>query len=284
MRIFPFVFLLSMSLTLPLQALEIPKQELRSFTANVGDIRVNSLLEESKIVNNKVTVKVPCIIFKNPLEISDVRKAGIFGRSEIDKIIAYQKALIEGSVETLIASWEPNERKEKTKFLGNKEFLIKSRKYYQEHHGLTIVGLVFQKKTTSVLMKLGDYVQSATLVNKGGKLYLTDYPSDDLELAIVEAALSKEGGIYFLEQTTGGEVIKYSSGRKGEKLQMLKNPEFRKVGEGDKAVALPYTPKTPIWQDVPDGTYKTVTMGITYIVKDSKTVQVLDRNGRDTSR
>jgi hypothetical protein len=37
---------------------------------------------------------------------------------------------------------------------------------------------------------------------------------------------------------TGGEVIKMETGKQGEKVQLLNNPEFRKLGTSDKAVTL----------------------------------------------
>ena len=83
-----------------------------------------------------------------------------------------------------------------------------------------------------------------------------------------------------MEQAVGGDVIKYSSWRKGGKLQLLRNPVFYTRGEGDKAVRMPTRPKNPIWQNVPDGRYKTIT-GITVIVKDSQIFQAIDRDGRN---
>ena len=280
MRMFPFVISLLIILALPLHASQIFKQELRTFTADAGGVRLNGLLEESKIVDGKVTVKVPCIIFENPLKILDVRHAGSSGRREVDMVIAYHKLLIEGDVKRAIELWEPNVRKKKSRLLMDKMSLKNRQEYFKEHPGLTVIGLIFQKNTTSVLVDSDSGLPSVTLVNKADKLYFTDHPTNDLELSIVEASFDKEGGMYYLEQAVGGDVIKYSSWRKGGKLQLLRNPVFYTRGEGDKAVRMPTRPKNPIWQNVPDGRYKTIT-GITVIVKDSQIFQAIDRDGRN---
>lgn|GEM_PF-2670885 len=280
MRTLPFVISLLIILSLPLHASQIFKQELRTFTADAGGVRLNGLLEESKIVDGKVTVKVPCIIFEKPLKILDVRDAGSSGRREVDMVIAYHKLLLEGDFKRAIELWEPNARKEKTQFLMDKGSLKYRQAYFKEHPGMTVIGLIFQKNTTSVLTELDSRLHRLTLVNKAGKLYFTDHPTNDLELAIVEASLDKEGGIYYLEQTVGGDVIKYSSWRKGGKLQLLKNPVFYKRWDGAKTVSEPSRPKNPIWQNVPDGRYKTIT-GITVIVKNSQIFQAINRDGRN---
>jgi hypothetical protein len=95
----------------------------------------------------------------------------------------------------------------------------------------------------------------------------------------LEATIAQES--YSLFQMTGGEVIKVVTGKLGEQLQLLMNPAFSKLGDGDKAVTVPVAPKDPIWQEVPDGTYKTLAFGTSYVVKDRRIVQVLDRNGHD---
>ena len=62
---------------------------------------------------------------------------------------------------------------------------------------------------------------------------------------------------------------------------MLANPQFTQMGAGEKAVEVPITPKNPSWKPVPDGSYKTIGVGATYVIKDSRIAKVLDRNGND---
>jgi len=70
-----------------------------------------------------------------------------------------------------------------------------------------------------------------------------------------------ESEAYVLYQMTGGERIKMETGKQGETVQLLKNPEFRRLGTGDKAVTIPLAPKDSIGQGVPDG-YQTL-VGVT---------------------
>lgn len=83
---------------------------------------------------------------------------------------------------------------------------------------------------------------------------------------------------YSLWQIVSGEVIKITTGKKGEVVELLKNPELKKI----EGTTIPIAPQNSIWESVPDGTYKTLT-GQTYIIKDSKILQVLGRNGNDVT-
>ena len=86
-------------------------------------------------------------------------------------------------------------------------------------------------------------------------------------------------GVYTLLQTEGGRVIAVVTGKKGETVWLLQNPLF--VGRALNAV--PAAPASPVWQNVPDGSYRTLP-GQTYVVADGKIKQVLDRNGKDVTQ
>jgi hypothetical protein len=95
------------------------------------------------------------------------------------------------------------------------------------------------------------------------------------ETSLQSTTVMPQDESYVLYQMTDNKVMRLSSGKTGEKVYLLSNPEFRKV---DDTNSLPVTPKDAIWLPMPNGTFKTRT-GITYIIQDSKIVQVTDRNG-----
>lgn len=101
-----------------------------------------------------------------------------------------------------------------------------------------------------------------------------------ISLLSIGAFAGNVAEVYFLYEMAGGEVVKIVTGKKGEKLQLLKNPTFQKWGDGE----VPLAPKDPIWEDVPDGTYKTRAFGGSFIVKDSRIVKEIDSNGNDVTK
>lgn len=173
---------------------QLPKKELKLFSSKVSAGRFSAILmEQGKKPDDIVSVKVPAIIFRNPIKIADVRKTKSFHIPEIDTLISYTKANISGSAREMAAFWAPSERKEQLEDMTNPEMFNKNRAYHQEYPGLIILGIIFQNKTTSVLIR-APYADSLfpitafTFINVDGKVYLTNYPSNDSELAIIEAS------------------------------------------------------------------------------------------------
>lgn len=83
---------------------------------------------------------------------------------------------------------------------------------------------------------------------------------------------------YALYEMTDKSIIRIESGKVGEKVYLLKNPEFRELGENASKVTIPLAPKNPVWESVPNGTYTTI-FGPHYFIQDSKIVRVTDKNG-----
>ena len=193
MRYSYLIFLL-IFLSSSVYAEDIPKKEIKVFTAKVSDVRLQGTLQEQgKGLDDTVSVKVPSIIFRKPIKIADVRKAQRYQVPEIDTLISCLKANIDGSAQDIAAFWAPSEKKEKLADMSDPEILNKTHSYYREYPGLIILGIIYQDKTMSVLTKETDPnpllpALGITLTKIDGKLYLTNHPSNDLELAIIEAS------------------------------------------------------------------------------------------------
>jgi len=162
------------------------------YTAKVSTIRLNSLLiDKGKKQDDVVEVNVASIILDPPLEIKDARKAPRHSIPEINTLVNYTVANIEGSVKDLISFWAPEERAEKEKLMDNPKIFNANRKYHKKNPGLNIVGIVYQKETSSILIERHGSVTGVTFRKSGNKYYLTDKPTDDLELAIIEASFNQ---------------------------------------------------------------------------------------------
>ncbi len=162
------------------------------FTAKVSNVRLQSqLIESGKSNDDFVTVKVSAILYPEPIVIEDVRKATTLNlQEEIKFLVDYTKANIEGNPEEIAAYWAPSIREEK---------MIMIRKYYEKNKeimakspGLTISAIVRHgKDSISVIKHLSEkIVIGVAIIEKDGRLFLTDKPKNDLELAIIEASFN----------------------------------------------------------------------------------------------
>jgi len=168
-------------------AFDMPKVEKRTFTAKVADISLSAFSEKG-VTDEEVSVTAPSIIFSNPLRIDDVRKVSLFGSPEIDTFVRFRKTLCEGSPDEIVSFWAPKERK------GNLEIIYKSNNLDKVHNlcnanpQLTIIGLIFQKDTTAILLKCNtkaDFVCNMNLVKENERFFLTRFPSNKQDLAII---------------------------------------------------------------------------------------------------
>lgn len=87
---------------------------------------------------------------------------------------------------------------------------------------------------------------------------------------------------YFLYKTTTGQIIGMEvvegmvTGRKGQAVSFLKNPQYRATGGASVA----FVGSDPIWENIPDGDYKTPT-GETLVVAAGTIARFLDASGND---
>jgi hypothetical protein len=169
----------------------------RRFTARVADVRLNGdLVKQGKSLDGDVTVNVRAVLFEKPIRIADARKAEPTGIPLVDALVSYVRVNLEGSAREMAAFWVPAERKEQLEDMTNPVLFERNRSYLRDHPGLVVVGMIFQKDTTSVLVEHGDpipglAVLGVSFADVGGKPLLTNHPSDDLELAIVEASFAR---------------------------------------------------------------------------------------------
>jgi hypothetical protein len=163
--------------------------EPRAFEARVDDVRLESrLLEQGKSKDDRVSVTVPAVIFEEPLRIDDVRSDDGGHGKLIDFLVRYWRANVAGDGEAVIAAWCPDSRERIRRFVGNEKLFERNQRALQERPGLTILGLVRHEDTTSILQDRGHTVTGLTLRTEGAPC-LVPAPADDLELAVVEAAL-----------------------------------------------------------------------------------------------
>ena len=159
------------------------------FSAKVSNVRLQSrLIESGKSNDDIVTVKLPTILYPEPIVIEDVRKTDSVNLpKEVKFLVDYTKVNLEGSPEEIAAYWAPGIREEK--MITIRKYFEKNRKIMAKRPGLTILAIVRHgDDSISVLQQLSSkIVLGVTIIEKDGRLYLTDIPSD-LELAIIEAS------------------------------------------------------------------------------------------------
>jgi hypothetical protein len=161
------------------------------FLAVVKNVRLQAeLVEQGKKDNDVVSVDVPAVLFDKPIKIVDVRRNKESFSKEIDFLVAYTKANIEGTKEDILSFWHPIVRESIRKSVEDKEMFKKNREYMLKNPGLVIIGLVKHKDSVSILE--GDtIVLGVTIKSENGKLYLIEKPDNDMELAIIEASFNE---------------------------------------------------------------------------------------------
>jgi len=202
------------------------------FTAKVSTVRLNSqLLSQGKSFDDNVSVKVPAILFKPPIRILDVRNAARHKIPEINTLISYHKTLIEGSGDEILAFWKFDERKEKGKLMNDPKTLERVKKYYSENPSLTIHGIIYQKNTVSVLTELvSGSILGQTVTKEGNKIFLTDKPTNDLEIAIIESSIGS-GISVSAKREDGVEKIFYENGNLREEKE-YRNGQLNGMAKG----------------------------------------------------
>lgn len=164
----------------------------KNFTARVGNVRLQSLLvEQGKENEDTVDVQANVYMFEPSINIDDVRGAEASDIEEVDFLVEYTKANIEGDVAKIASFWAPDERSKIKEQLSDPEMLSRSMAYFEKYPGLNVVGIVDQGATKSILQRSLSMVFGANIKESGGQIYLTNKPANDLELAIIEASFVK---------------------------------------------------------------------------------------------
>jgi len=165
-----------------------------TFKARVANVRLNALLvSQGKKPADEVSVSLPATIYAQPLQIPDVRAVTAKNPSaEIETLIRYTRVNIAGGVQDILSFWAPEERPGKSRLLSRPEIFKANREYSIRNPGLSIIGMVFQSDTTTILLKKPWGVAGISFLRKDNRIFLTDRPGNDLELAIVEASYGIE--------------------------------------------------------------------------------------------
>jgi len=182
-------FLAASLLPIDVVASNIPTPQPTTFTAKVSNVRLSGhLTAQGKKHTDIISVSTPAIMFAQPIEIVDVRTASASSIPEVDVLVRYLKANIQGDAQEILSFWLPEERAAKSKQLSDPKLFQANREYLSRNPGLSIVGLVFQDQTVSVLIRRHKSVKGMIFAKKDGRIFLTDHASNDLELAIIEAS------------------------------------------------------------------------------------------------
>ena len=169
--------------------------EEHTFTAHVSSVRLSSeLIENGKSRDDTASAVVKAVIFEEPLIIPDFRKASEHKNPEINSIIKYHKAMLSEPATEILNLWHPDSKQEKEKLISDTTILEQMKDYYRVNPQISILGVIYQDETSSVLVDMGSFVVGFNLRKQNEDLLLTDYPSNDLELAIIEASFNKNWG------------------------------------------------------------------------------------------
>lgn len=161
----------------------------KTFTALVANVRLQSeLIAQGKTNGDQVSATVPAVIFNKPIVINDVRTVNKSYGPEIAILIKFLKANMEGTKEEVIAFWHPSDKQEITEMVSDPQMFEQNREFFKQNPGVTIIGLIKQKSTRSIPVNENFVVFGINLKQSEGKLYFTNTPDNDLELAIVEAS------------------------------------------------------------------------------------------------
>ncbi len=151
-------------------------------------VRLQSeLIKQGKKNTDKVSVKVPAILFDQPIEIADVRSINKSFGPEIDFLAAYFKANIEGSKDEILSFWHAGEKERIQEMLRNDDLFKRNQTYMARNPGLVVHGLVKQVDSISVLQGKTAVI-GIPMRKEDGRFYIIRKPSNDLELAIIEAS------------------------------------------------------------------------------------------------
>lgn len=165
----------------------------RTFKAKVGSVRLQSKLIEQGLANeDDASAEVLYHAFEPPLEIKDFLTPPDDLGAAVAFVNAYFAANVEGTPEQLLAFWEPARQASLKKTFETPGLWERNRAAMNKRRAYTVHGAVLQGEVVSLLIgRGGPLVLGINLRAKGEGFQLTNEPPDDLQLAIVEAALSR---------------------------------------------------------------------------------------------
>ena len=191
MRNILFIFLGLLPLTVHAQ--DFTRPSMKTFSAKVANVRLAAdLLDKGKKMEDMVSVKASAIIFSQPIQIPDARKAKKYNQQAIDTFVKYISTCIDGTAADLTKFWVKSERSEQLALFSDPSALKLTHEQFKDNPGVTIVGLIFKGQETIVLTRgvftEPEYVLGVSLLRVDGNTFLTNITKEDLDLAIIEAS------------------------------------------------------------------------------------------------
>ncbi len=187
-------FMILCGVASPVFASPAVPQEVK-FTAQVGKVRLQSMLsQKGKKDSDPVSVNAKYLKFSPPLVIDDVRKSSAQSSPEVETLRRYFIANLTGKPSEILEFWEPGSRGRVAKLLNDPQLFKLNREGSLKDPSLRVVGILFQNGTESVMCGSPGRETGMNLKKVGSKFLLVNEPADDLQLAIVEAALAQGKG------------------------------------------------------------------------------------------
>lgn len=187
-------FMILCGVASPVFASPAVPQEVK-FTAQVGKVRLQSMLsQKGKKDSDPVSVNAKYLKFSPPLVIDDVRKSSAQSSPEVETLRRYFIANLTGKPSEILEFWEPGSRGRVAKMLNDPQLFKLNREASLKDPSLRVVGILFQNGTESVMCGSPRRETGMNLKKVGSKFLLVNEPADDLQLAIVEAALAQGNG------------------------------------------------------------------------------------------
>jgi uncharacterized protein (DUF488 family) len=166
--------------------------DIYEFKTKVSNVRLSSkLIDKGYSMDSIVTISANATIYKSPKNINFLDQEVKVPNKHVSKIVEYHKALAIGSPKSVLLNWVKSDREKKSKMINDPSMFKRVQAHYKSNSILKILGIIQQKKSYSILVYMGGFISSMTIIEANNKLFLTDSSPDDLQLAIIEGSFLK---------------------------------------------------------------------------------------------
>lgn len=160
-----------------------------TFKSKVSDTRLSAkFVEKGKSLESTVSVTEKALIYNPPVVIDFLEKSDSNLHPLVDKTVSYYNALVNEEASDILTYWHPDEREGKSELIGNPNTLERPKKYFRKNSKLKIIGIILHEQTPSVILDMGNRINSFSYKLMQDKFFVTDKPQNDLELSIIEAS------------------------------------------------------------------------------------------------
>lgn len=273
-----------------------PDSEYITFSVKAKNLNVYSLIANEHKPEDDLKVTLKGKSYQPVVDLQPVNQSEVNNSEPLEAIASFFSANKSSDLDWITSIWVPEERQSlresfdsTSNFAQGKTIGQLNKEAFERHTSISVSKIAYYEDFAFALVTYKPSEFRAIIVFKKTEQgwLATNYFENtiterikagdkNLTYNIVKSSVN-QGNTYSLWQTTDNKVLKLYSGRKDEKIQLLANPSFKKID----GVTIPDTPENPVWSDVPDGTYKTLSFGTIYIIKNSAIVQIFDRNGSE---